>query len=84
MLCLGLPDIHATKDRWGKPKEGQSCSVRLGLPLATDKGGTVILKAFPLSKTYQLGEPGPVVLVATARKGRANIMTMSWHMMGLN
>ncbi|MFZ0964042.1 MAG: flavin reductase family protein [Terriglobia bacterium] len=35
----------------------------------------------PLSKVYQLLEPGPVVLLATARKGRANIMTMSWHMM---
>ena len=26
-------------------------------------------------------EPGPVVLVTTARAGRANIMTMSWHTM---
>jgi flavin reductase (DIM6/NTAB) family NADH-FMN oxidoreductase RutF len=26
-------------------------------------------------------EPGPVVLLTTARKGRANVMTMSWHMM---
>ena len=26
-------------------------------------------------------EPGPVVLVTTARKERANIMTMSWHTM---
>ena len=34
-----------------------------------------------LSKVYQLLEPGPVVLLTTARKGRANIMTMSWHMM---
>jgi flavin reductase (DIM6/NTAB) family NADH-FMN oxidoreductase RutF len=30
---------------------------------------------------YGLLEPGPVVLVTTARKGRANIMTMSWHTM---
>ena len=34
-----------------------------------------------LSKVYQLLEPGPVVLLTTARKGRANVMTMSWHMM---
>jgi flavin reductase (DIM6/NTAB) family NADH-FMN oxidoreductase RutF len=34
-----------------------------------------------LSKVYQLLEPGPVVLLTTASKGRANIMTMSWHMM---
>jgi hypothetical protein len=26
-------------------------------------------------------EPGPVVLLTTSRKGRANVMTMSWHMM---
>lgn len=34
---------------------------------------------FPLSKAFQLIEPGPVVLVTTAHKGNANIMTMSWH-----
>ena len=27
---------------------------------------------------YRLLEPGPVVIVTTARKGRANIMTLSW------
>ena len=26
-------------------------------------------------------EPGPVVLLTTAHKGRPNVMTMSWHMM---
>src|ERR1019366_3962770 len=36
---------------------------------------------FPLSQVYRLLEPGPVVLVTTARAGRANIMTMSWHTM---
>ena len=39
------------------------------------------MKPLPLSKVYQQLEPGPVVLLATARKGRANVMTMSWHMM---
>jgi flavin reductase (DIM6/NTAB) family NADH-FMN oxidoreductase RutF len=38
-------------------------------------------KTFPLSKVYGLLEPGPVVMVTTASKGRANIMTMSWHIM---
>ena len=38
-------------------------------------------KPLPLSKVYQLLEPGPVVLLTTAHKGRANVMTMSWHMM---
>jgi flavin reductase (DIM6/NTAB) family NADH-FMN oxidoreductase RutF len=40
-----------------------------------------MMKDLPLSKVYQLLEPGPVVLLATAHKGRANVMTMSWHMM---
>ena len=38
-------------------------------------------KLYPLSKVYGLLEPGPVVMVTTARKGRPNIMTMSWHTM---
>lgn len=37
--------------------------------------------AFPLAQVYGLLEPGPVVLVTTARAGRANIMTLSWHTM---
>lgn len=40
-----------------------------------------MMKEFSLSKVYQLLEPGPVVLLTTARNGRANVMTMSWHMM---
>jgi flavin reductase (DIM6/NTAB) family NADH-FMN oxidoreductase RutF len=39
------------------------------------------MKELPLSKVYQLLEPGPVVLLTTARKGHPNVMTMSWHMM---
>ena len=38
-------------------------------------------KAFPLAEVYRLLEPGPVVLVTTARDGRANIMAQSWHTM---
>lgn len=38
-------------------------------------------KSFPLSRVYGLLEPGPVVLVTTALKGRSNIMTLSWHTM---
>lgn len=33
-----------------------------------------------LEKAFQLLEPGPVVLVTTAHGKKANIMTMSWHM----
>lgn len=39
------------------------------------------MKSLPLSKVYQLLEPGPVVLLTTARRGRPNVMTLSWHMM---
>ena len=35
----------------------------------------------PLSEVYRLLEPGPVVLLTSARGGSANVMTMSWHMM---
>ena len=38
-------------------------------------------RTLALSKVYRLLEPGPVVMVTTAYKGRANIMTMSWHTM---
>ena len=39
------------------------------------------MRDLPLAKVYQLLEPGPVVLLTTSAKGRANVMTMSWHMM---
>ena len=38
-------------------------------------------RTFPLSRVYGLLEPGPVVIVTTALKGRANAMTQSWHTM---
>jgi len=44
-------------------------------------GAECVMRDLPLSKVYQLLEPGPVVLLTTSRKGRANVMTMSWHMM---
>jgi flavin reductase (DIM6/NTAB) family NADH-FMN oxidoreductase RutF len=40
-----------------------------------------VMRNLPLSKVYQLLEPGPVVLLTTASKSRANVMAMSWHMM---
>lgn len=39
------------------------------------------MKSLPLSNVYSLLEPGPVVLLTTAHKARANVMTLSWHMM---
>jgi flavin reductase (DIM6/NTAB) family NADH-FMN oxidoreductase RutF len=44
-------------------------------------GIAATMRDLPLAKVYQLLEPGPVVLLTTAHKGRANVMAMSWHMM---
>jgi flavin reductase (DIM6/NTAB) family NADH-FMN oxidoreductase RutF len=38
-------------------------------------------RSLPLGGVYRLIEPGPVVLITTSVKGRANIMTQSWHTM---
>jgi flavin reductase (DIM6/NTAB) family NADH-FMN oxidoreductase RutF len=38
-------------------------------------------RTLPLAQVYRLLEPGPVVLLATARSGRTNVMAMSWHTM---
>jgi flavin reductase (DIM6/NTAB) family NADH-FMN oxidoreductase RutF len=35
-------------------------------------------RSLPLGRVYRLLEPGPVVLLSTAHRGRANVMTMSW------
>ncbi|MDE1149146.1 MAG: flavin reductase family protein [Azospirillaceae bacterium] len=34
---------------------------------------------FPVAKVRRYLEPGPIVLVSSAHKGRTNIMTMGWH-----
>jgi flavin reductase (DIM6/NTAB) family NADH-FMN oxidoreductase RutF len=36
---------------------------------------------FPTSEVRRFLEPGPIVLVSSAWKGRRTIMTMGWHMM---
>lgn len=38
-------------------------------------------RGMPLGAVYRLLEPGPVVLLTTARAGKANVMPMSWHTM---
>ena len=35
---------------------------------------------FPVGDVRRFLEPGPIVLVSSAWKGAANIMTMGWHM----
>jgi flavin reductase (DIM6/NTAB) family NADH-FMN oxidoreductase RutF len=35
---------------------------------------------FPVHDVRRFLEPGPIVLVSSAHKGEANIMTMGWHM----
>jgi len=54
---------------------------RSDIPQIRNAGGMEKMKEYPLSKIFQLIEPGPVVLLATSYQGRSNIMTMSWHMM---
>ena len=36
---------------------------------------------FPVDKIRRFIEPGPIVLVSSAWKGKMNIMTMGWHCM---
>jgi flavin reductase (DIM6/NTAB) family NADH-FMN oxidoreductase RutF len=38
-------------------------------------------RALSLSAVYRVLEPGPVVLLTTAHRGRTNVMAMSWHTM---
>jgi flavin reductase (DIM6/NTAB) family NADH-FMN oxidoreductase RutF len=40
---------------------------------------TYTKKDFPVSQIRRFLEPGPIVLVSSAWKGAANIMTMGWH-----
>jgi flavin reductase (DIM6/NTAB) family NADH-FMN oxidoreductase RutF len=35
---------------------------------------------FPVDNVRRFLEPGPIVLVSSAYKGKTNIMTMGWHM----
>ena len=34
---------------------------------------------FPVGKIRRYVEPGPIVMVSSAWKGKQNIMTMGWH-----
>jgi len=38
-------------------------------------------RPLPLARVYAVLEPGPVVLLTTSRKGKPNVMPMSWTMM---
>ena len=37
-------------------------------------------KDFPVSNVRRFLEPGPIVLVSSAYRGKSNIITMGWHM----
>ena len=41
---------------------------------------TYTKKDFPTDNVRRFIEPGPIVLVSSAHKGKTNIMTMGWHM----
>src|SRR6185437_16901378 len=66
-LQAGRPDRRGQPDACARTRNRQGVGAKM--------------KALPLGQVYQLLEPGPVTLLTTARKGRANVMTMSWHMM---
>ena len=36
-------------------------------------------KDFPVSDVRRFLEPGPIVLISSAWKGKTNIMTLGWH-----
>ena len=38
-------------------------------------------KSLPLGQVYRILEPGPVILLTTSHRGRANVMAQSWHTM---
>jgi flavin reductase (DIM6/NTAB) family NADH-FMN oxidoreductase RutF len=38
-----------------------------------------VKRSFPVENVRRYLEPGPIVLVSSAWKGRRNIMTMGWH-----
>ena len=42
---------------------------------------TFVKKDYPMLKIRRYLEPGPIVLVSSAWKGKTNIMTIGWHMM---
>lgn len=42
---------------------------------------TYVKRSFPVERAREILEPGPIVLVTSAHKGAANVMTMGWHAM---
>jgi flavin reductase (DIM6/NTAB) family NADH-FMN oxidoreductase RutF len=61
------------------PKLRATCVARGLLRFARMKRAS--RRKLPLGQVYRLLEPGPVVLLTTARRGVPNVMTMSWHTM---
>jgi hypothetical protein len=75
------------EEEWGVANNYAGCVGRTLRFLSAERrneGAKMAKKSFPLSKVYGLLEPGPVVLVTTAGKERANIMTQSWHILRTN
>ncbi len=64
------------------PAQVVACHIR-GMATAKAKliNGPAAKRAFALNDVYRLLEPGPVLLVSTAVRGRPNVMPMSWHTM---
>ena len=56
-------------------------TARVSVPTKSRRTSESRRTKLPLPEVYRYIEPGPVVLLTTADKGRANVMTLSWHMM---
>jgi flavin reductase (DIM6/NTAB) family NADH-FMN oxidoreductase RutF len=68
-----LPDRSAHRPRCP--------SVHAASPDPKERGVKPIRKQdFPVDQVRRFMEPGPIVLVSSAWKGQANVMTMGWHM----
>jgi hypothetical protein len=47
--------------------------------LRSDRMKKYTKKEFPVSDIRRFLEPGPIVLISSAWKGKTNIMTLGWH-----
>src|SRR5262245_20156789 len=81
--------LVAFYDPWGPADDVAQTAGYLAWIVEPDGGrGSYLLartsptmREIPAYKAYRLLEAGPIVLVTTAAHGRANVMTMGFHMM---
>ena len=77
--CRGMP-IQAPIDKLGREKGATTSAATLVMVdyhSNLGPGAVIVMRDIPLSKVYQLLEPGPVVLLTTARKLGPGMKTSS-------